>query len=235
MNMITFIKDLGAELEESAGHAWRQRDLRAYQEQPCPDNEPIHRLVLDGDMDVVVSRGAPMIVVAGTDEAAIKHVRRALVMGTIRLSRTPQDLAARPGVKIGPLLLGDRPEQPRTDVVVGIRLPVIPQISLEGDGNVYVYDVDQDELGLYMNSAGTIGCYGKLTTLGVQHSGRGRIDARKLWARRAWLSLAGAGQLDAHAAEEVVVRISGSGQIGIAGSPAKVSETRSGRGTVTLL
>ena len=235
MNMIEFWKGIGAEMPESMVHEWRHRGVNVFQDQPCPDVEPIHRVVLDGDMDVVISRGAPRIVIAGTDEKAINQVRRALLMGTLRLSREPQDLAARAGVKIGSMVFGDRPAQVATQVVVAIRLPFIPQVSLEGSGNVYVYDVDQEELGLYLKQDGKITCFGKVNVLGVQHSGRGIIDSKGLWARRCWLSLAGSGELDAHAAEEVVARLTGSGNIRISGNPTTVSETKNGRGTVTCL
>ncbi len=116
--------------------------------------------------------------------------------------------------------------------MVAIVAPDIEAISIKGSAEVFLFDLDQDELSLDVKGSASIEAAGRVQQLEVDVSGSGNIDARELVAQHADVSVSGSGHVRARAAEAVRARVSGSGRVRIWGNPPKRDHKVSGVGDV---
>ncbi len=231
--MIPFYHDMGADYPHADEQPWRHKNVCVYQEQPCP--EPIDRLVVYDDMDVIITPGPLRIMIGSEDKPSIDDVKRSLIMGTLRLGRPSAAQLGRQGFGIGELRLPPRLTITHTDVVVAMQFPEIPNICVEGTGRVYVYDVDQDEVALYMSGEGHIECFGRAKYVGAILPGHGTIDASGLEAQHGYLINRRSGTMKVHVTTKAIVKSHGMGRTLISGRPTTVSQEISRTGAVQLI
>lgn len=210
----------GAEL-----HGWRSTPLKASQELQL-DGAKIEKVSLSGDIDLVVASGTAALVVAGPETALVQQLRQYRMQGTLRLelASPPQKPQAQPEESGG--------ARPSARLVVGLRLPEIPNISHEGHGDVFVYNAQQQELFLNHTGKGSVTAFGKVEGVAAVLDGEGDMHLEALAAQHAIAVLGGSGTLELQASGSVTARLNGAGKILIHGNPLRVNETVSGTGTI---
>lgn len=231
--MIPFYQDMGAEQPHAEQQPWRTKKVCMYQEQPCP--QPIDRLVIYDDMDVIITPGPLRIMVGSEDKQSIDDVRRSLILGTLRLGRPSAEQLERKGLGVGGFRLPPRPTIVHTDVVVAMQLPEIPHVSVEGDGRVYIYGIDQEELTLGVVGNGHIECFGRASSVGILLTGSGTIDASGVVAGQGYLVNRRSGTMKVHVNTRVMVKSHGMGRTIISGQPTTITKEITGTGVVEIL
>jgi hypothetical protein len=231
--MIPFYHQMGIEQPQSEQQPWRHTKVCFYQEQPCP--EPIDRLVIYDDMDVVITPGPLKIMIASEDKPSLYDVKRSLIMGTLRLGRPSAAQLGRQGPGIGGFRLPPRPTITHTDVVVAMQFPVIPNVCVESSGRVYVYGIDQKEAAFNVSGDGHIECFGRAETMAGILTGHGTIDASGLVAENGFLINRRSGTMKVHVNTKLLVKSHGMGRTLILGGPTNITKEVTGTGTVEIL
>lgn len=219
--MSEILSRMGRNTPGAEHHAWRQRPLLVSLDFE-PSLGPIDKLSLGGAIDLVVEPGPPALIVAGADELTIRSVLHRAFAGTLRL-QLPDRPVPVPGLIPSPF--------PRR-VVIGVRLPEVPNVVHEGEGDVYLYGLNQTELFLSHSGQGRAWCFGRAGGLATVLSGQGAIDASRLECRHAFALLSGRGDIELTAREGVTAKLSGDGCIRIGGNPVQVSRELSGTGRI---
>ncbi|MBB4517231.1 head GIN domain-containing protein [Paraburkholderia fungorum] len=115
---------------------------------------------------------------------------------------------------------------------VQISGPSLSGVRLPGSGTIKLDIPAGNALDLRISGSGTIRAAGKISTLRIQLSGAGMIDAAGLQAKTVDAELSGSGDIRAWATERADVDLSGSGDLSIRGKPAVRNVDRSGAGDV---
>ena len=89
--------------------------------------------------------------------------------------------------------------------------------------------------GITIKGSGDVYAAGIADKVDVEIMGSGDVRARKLVAREAAVKIAASGDAEVHAREKLTASVSGSGEVRYAGSPANVSKTVRGSGSVEPL
>lgn len=207
----------GAEL-----HGWRSTPLKASQELRL-EGAGIEKVSVAGAIDLVVARGPAALVVAGPEQETVQRLRQFRMQGTLRLEL--------PELIVGNNEAGD----PKQRLVIGIQLPEIPNISHEGNGEVYVYKANQEELFLSHSGKGAVIAIGKVEGIAAVLDGPGDMRLADLEVRHAIAVLGGTGTLEIRASGSVTARLNGAGKIRVLGNPLRVNETISGTGVIEYL
>ena len=204
------LSHLGRMVDGHKNHGWRTHALTALLEGPL--DAFVTRISVYGNIDLVVQRGdASVVMVAGKSEEAVRNIAHTLTMGALRFRQ-----------------LGGESSR----VVVALTLPFIPSIQHNGIGDVYAYDINQDEVVLGMLGAGTIQAWGKANALAVALSGEGSIDTSALHSSLVIAKLSGSGTVKVYAAAELDSDISGVGDVLVLGNPPLVNASSGGPGAV---
>ncbi len=116
--------------------------------------------------------------------------------------------------------------------VVQISLPVTPDITLEGSGDVELKNVSQDLLKLVISGSGDITAEGSVNRVLATVTGSGDICIRDLIARDALFLVIGSGDIDGHVTDSVSAKVMGSGDIRVDGCPAQRSDEVVGSGKI---
>jgi hypothetical protein len=144
-------------------------------------------------------------------------------------------------------------DEPLPDVTVQIAAPDIESLAVEGSGDIQADGLNSARLIMEISGAGAIAARqiasdtidvrvggsgevaldGSCTSLSVEISGSGSVDAEPLRCAKVATSVSGSGNITASAAESATSTISGSGDVVIAGNPTQRDQTISGDGTVT--
>lgn len=117
-------------------------------------------------------------------------------------------------------------------VVVGITLPEIATVSIEGSGTVTLFDLKQAGIEFEIAGSGDIFASGEVDLLTVNIAGSGEVNALDLIANQGKLSIAGSGDISAHVKKSVTTNIAGSGDIVIRGHPFNHKNNIAGSGGV---
>lgn len=202
-------------------HGWRQRPITGYAELD-PRYVRVDRVSVAGAIDLVIEPGPPALILAGPDELTVRAVMHRILMGTLRI-----ELPARPAPVPGLL-----PSPFARRVVIGLRLPEVPNVVHEGEGDVYVYGVNQPELFLSHSGSGRLLCFGRAEGVAATLGGTGTIDATGLECGSAVAVLAGKGEVAVHARTSAHLTLRGEGCIRISGNPASVTRNLTGKGRI---
>ena len=97
--------------------------------------------------------------------------------------------------------------------------PLCPAIDLCGAGEAHLEDVDQPKLTVDMAGAGSITAAGRVSELNLRMSGAGNARLERLRANQAHVVATGAGNISVSAWDTVTARLSGVGDLNIAGEP----------------
>jgi hypothetical protein len=116
-------------------------------------------------------------------------------------------------------------------LVVKIGMPRLAAVSASGAAKVNAANLGGPRFELKGSGAVKATLGGRVDELSIDISGAARIDAIALAARKATVSVSGAGTVEVNAAEKLDVRLSGSGRVGYLGNPA-ITKSISGAGRI---
>jgi len=106
-------------------------------------------------------------------------------------------------------------------------------IAVSGSGDINI-EMDVENLKSAVSGSGDLKFSGKASDFNAVVSGSGDVDAYDLLAQKAELNVSGSGFIGANVQQEIVARISGSGDIKYKGNP-RVEDTKvSGSGSIKM-
>ena len=117
-------------------------------------------------------------------------------------------------------------------VSVALTAPAVRRFVLNGDQNLSLKGVNQDELDLDVSGHAIANAVGKVRAAKVDISGDGDVDLAKLAAQDAHVEISGAGRARVAPAASADLRISGSGEIDLLSRPPSLSSEVSGAGRI---
>ena len=109
----------------------------------------------------------------------------------------------------------------------------ILNLKVSGAGDLKV-QVNVNTLDVQISGAGDLKAYGTTKNLVVNVKGAGDVDAPNLKAEKAFLRIAGAGDITANVSKEVEAIILGAGDITVKGNPPVFSKTIKGVGRIQI-
>jgi hypothetical protein len=121
---------------------------------------------------------------------------------------------------------------PSRPVTLRISLSELTAASSRGAGNVTIQDAKSDDLKIESMGAASIKAAGKVKSATISSSGAGDIDASRLQAEKARVTVAGAASVSVYATEQLDVSVSGVGSVTYGGNPKTVNKSVSGIGSV---
>jgi hypothetical protein len=101
-----------------------------------------------------------------------------------------------------------------------------------GAGEITIQDAKSEDLKIESMGAASIKAAGKVKSATISSSGAGDIDANRLQAEKARVTVAGAASVNVYATEQLDVTISGVGSVTYSGNPKSVNKNVSGFGSV---
>lgn len=110
--------------------------------------------------------------------------------------------------------------------------PHIERAILGGSGELRLENLDQRDLELRIDGAGTIEAAGTVDRIRGAIGGSGELRLRGVSALTAHMAIGGSGIVEVTAHESLVATITGSGEIVYYGKPSRVSEEITGAGIV---
>ena len=179
------------------------------------------REVTGFDQVDIVSSGDVIVGVTGEDSLVIEADDNLLPL----LTSTVSD---------GRLVLGVRPNtsiSPSQEVVYRITAAELVGFVVLGSGNVTITDLHSDEFSVTVLGSAMIDLAGTADVLRVSLPGSGTIDASRLDAVKAVVSINGSGSVTVDASDELEGSINGSGTIAYLGTPT-VRQSINGSGSV---
>ncbi len=121
------------------------------------------------------------------------------------------------------------------DVVVDALEGKSVEASIRGSGDIEFPSLKAALVNISIHGSGDVYAAGAADKVDVEIMGSGDVRARKLVAREAAVKIAASGDAEVHAREKLTASVSGSGEVRYAGSPANVSKTVRGSGSVEPL
>jgi hypothetical protein len=110
----------------------------------------------------------------------------------------------------------------------------MPDLDLVGSGDIAMHGIDQAELAVKLRGSGDIVVSGRARRVTLSLMGSGDLDARRLKAEGADISLAGSGDIEASASDKVSIKLVGSGDVTVVGTPKNVASSNHGSGDVSI-
>lgn len=222
---------------EQQSTAWDSTKDYFKEERPL---RPIRKIVVKGAVDVVFRRfNEPTLVVAGENEQVLSQVKTTFEGNKLVIERE--------GMQIGNIFvngsinaqfvsMGNNSFTSRQistgKIVIGIAMPLAPDIKIKGSGNVTLLDLNQSTLDIQIQGSGDVTASGKVEQLDVEVAGSGDVDASDLIADHANLSVAGSGDIEAFVRVGVHARVAGSGGIVVRGNPGERNHQVAGSGKI---
>jgi hypothetical protein len=117
-------------------------------------------------------------------------------------------------------------------IVVRISVPNLEAISTTGAGDVLIRDVKNEKLTIGSTGAARIEASGQTNFASISSTGAGKIDAEKLHAMSAKVTVTGAASVNVYATRELNATVSGVGEVTYAGDPPVVNKSVSGIGSI---
>jgi len=105
------------------------------------------------------------------------------------------------------------------------------ELSISGSGDISL-DLKTKVLGTAISGAGDVKLTGMAKTFSAAIAGSGDIKALELITEKCEVSIAGSGDCQVNASQELEISIAGSGDVSYKGNPARVSNSVSGSGEV---
>ncbi|MBL0122428.1 MAG: DUF2807 domain-containing protein [Betaproteobacteria bacterium] len=107
--------------------------------------------------------------------------------------------------------------------------------SIQGSGDIRLPSLQSSWVKISVNGSGDISAAGNTDKVDVEIMGSGDVRTGKLVAREAGVKIMASGDAVVHAKEKLIARVYGSGDVRYAGSPANVSRTVEGSGSIKAL
>jgi hypothetical protein len=106
------------------------------------------------------------------------------------------------------------------------------ELSISGSGDINL-ELETKVLETAISGSGDVKLTGKAQSFSAAIAGSGDIKAFDLISEKCEVSIAGSGDCQVNAVQELEVSIAGSGEVAYKGNPAKVNNSVSGSGEVT--
>ncbi len=107
--------------------------------------------------------------------------------------------------------------------------------SIVGSGDIRLPGVQAARVNISVKGSGDVMAAGIADKVDIEIMGSGDVSARRLIAREAGVRIMASGDAEVHAKEKLTASVSGSGEIRYAGSPANVSRSVKGSGTIEAM
>jgi len=170
-------------------------------------------LDLAGASDVTVVVGGPRSVVVRADSNLISHVTTRVAAGTLVIGETGSFTT-------------------RSPMSVAVRVPSLTALNLSGAGKITVTGISGPRLTVTVSGTGVLSATGTVTRLDVTVSGAGLAQLSQLTARDVHAVVTGSGLIQVTAMASLAAAVPGTGSIMYGGSPAQVTTSITGTGTV---
>lgn len=118
--------------------------------------------------------------------------------------------------------------------IVNVVMPSLKLIDLPGRGSATFKGLKGDEITMNLTGAGSVTGQGEVNQVNVYHAGDGRVDIRKLEAKRAKVVLSGGGGASLKAEDYIEIDSSGSGTVAVHSTPKEVKKNVTGTGVVEV-
>ena len=135
----------------------------------------------------------------------------------------------------GKLIISTQPNVNFTStnrVVVTLAMKSLERVTLSGSGNLHVAEMTGPDLVVQLPGSGDITVEGTTDHVTISLAGSGNIQCNGLKAKSAQVTLTGSGTIMVYASESLDARLAGSGTIRYEGSPAQVTKSITGSGTI---
>jgi|SRR5215831_2796283 len=117
--------------------------------------------------------------------------------------------------------------------VLSIGMTDLDKLADHGAGEVTIAGVNNNQLSLASDGAGSIVASGNTKFIKIGSNGAGSVDAGNLHAEKAQVTVSGAASIDVYATEQLDVDISGVGNVTYGGNPKTVNKNISGVGNIS--
>jgi hypothetical protein len=107
--------------------------------------------------------------------------------------------------------------------------------SIHGSGDIKLPSLRAADVSVAVRGSGDVAAAGTTDRVDVEIAGSGDVRLARLIAREADVRVVSSGEAHVHASEKLVARVSGSGDIRYAGSPANVDRSIRGSGSIEQL
>ena len=118
-------------------------------------------------------------------------------------------------------------------VVVTLSMKSLERVALSGSGNLNVAARAGPDLVVDLSGSGNIAVDGVADHVTISLPGSGNIECKGLKTKSAKVTLMGSGTITVYASETLDASVAGSGAIRYDGSPAQVTKSITGSGTIT--
>lgn len=118
--------------------------------------------------------------------------------------------------------------------IVKVVMPSLKLIDLPGRGSASFRGLKGDEITMNLTGAGSLTGEGEVDQVNVYHSGGGRVDLRKLEAKRAKVVLSGDGGASLKADDYIEIDSTGSGTVAVHSNTKEVKKNVTGTGVVEV-
>lgn len=110
----------------------------------------------------------------------------------------------------------------------------LSSLMLSGTGQIKAAGISTPSLALSMPGTGELKVAGTTTNLRIDLNGTGSVSAKKLTSKSASVTMSGTGSATLEATDSVVAELSGTGSIDVHGHPARVTQRKSGLGSIHI-
>jgi hypothetical protein len=179
------------------------------------------RAVEDFDAIEIVTSGDVTVEVSGRETLTIEADENILPLLTSSISGGQLVLSVRPNTRISP----------SQDVRYRITAIELNEFVVLGSGNVTITGVRADEFEVSVLGSAEMKLEGTTGALTISIPGSGTVDAQRLRASIAAVSINGSGSVVVDVSDELDASINGSGSINYLGTPT-VRQSINGSGTV---
>lgn len=132
----------------------------------------------------------------------------------------------------GRLFLDKDTHVSRGSLDVRVTAPALPNLNIEGPGQIELRDVHQPALVLAIAGAANIDGAGKVDNLSIDAGGAGNLDLKELEARDAKVAIAGIGNVDLSVTGRLDATISGAGKVTLHRKPQVINTSITGIGSI---
>ncbi len=164
-------------------------------------------------VNITVEPGAETRIVVTTDDNLLADVLTEMEGGALSI-RTQGNL------------------RPTKGITVQVTVPSLDAVSLYGSGDMNVAGLAAGDFVASLTGSGDIRLAGKCDTANFQLTGSGDLAARDLEAQSATAKLTGSGDISLTARASASLGITGSGDIVVAGTPAQITRSVTGSGSI---
>nr|MRL38498.1 DUF2807 domain-containing protein [Klebsiella pneumoniae] len=106
-----------------------------------------------------------------------------------------------------------------SDVIIGISVPRIPDVVLQGSSDLTLCNIKQSSLAISIQGSGDVKATGSVERLRVDVDGSGDVNADQLMSLSAEVHVAGSGDVRTWVCESMKASVKGSGDIVVRGNP----------------